>query len=75
MLGGIFSRPTKCPLGDASAFREALSPSTPAELAEAQRLQALLMEYENDTLDVHIVWQPAARTDWAPTTASALCKS
>ena len=62
-------------MDDAAAFREALSPSTPAELAEAQRLQALLMEYENDTLDVHIVWQPAARTDWAPTTASALCKS
>ena len=56
------------PLGDAAAFREMLSPSTPAELAVAQRLQALLMEYENDTLDVHIVWQPAARTDWVPTT-------
>lgn len=32
------------PLGDTSAFREALSPSAPAEFAEAQRLQALLVE-------------------------------
>lgn len=26
------------------------------------------MEYENDTLDAHIIWQPLVDTDWAPTT-------
>ena len=69
------------PLGDEAAFRQAfqagvgkprvvavLSPTTPADLAVAERLQALLMEYENDALEAHVIWQPMARTDWAPTT-------
>jgi hypothetical protein len=68
-------------MGDEAAMREAfhagvgknrivalLSPTTPADLVLAQSLQALLMEYENDTLDAHIVWQPLAQGDWAPTT-------
>ena len=69
------------PLADEAAMRDAfhknvsrnrivalLSPTTPADLATAQQLQALLMEYENDTLDAHVVWQPLLDTDWAPTT-------
>ena len=59
------------PLADEAAMRDSfnknvsktrivavLSPTTPADLATAQQLQALLMEYENDTLDAHVVWQP-----------------
>lgn len=45
-----------------------LSPTTPADLAVAQHLQGLLMEYETNPLDVHVVWQPMAQSDWAPTT-------
>ena len=69
------------PLGDAAEFRQAfqagvgknrfvaiLSPTTPADLGAAQYMQALLMEYDNDALDVHVVWQPSVSTDWAPTT-------
>ena len=69
------------PLADEAAMRDAfhknvsrnrlvalLSPTTPADLATAQQLQALLMEYENDPLDAHVVWQPLLDTDWAPTT-------
>jgi len=69
------------PLADEASFREAfhrnvsnnrivalLSPTTPVDLAVAQQLQGLLMEYENDTLDAHVVWQPITQNDWAPTT-------
>jgi hypothetical protein len=69
------------PLADEVAFREAfrgnvsksrivalLSPTTPADLASANQLQALLTEYENDTLEAHVIWQPLVSTDWAPTT-------
>ena len=69
------------PLGDEAAFREAfhknvgnvrivalLSPTTPADLVVAQHLQSLLMEYENDALEAHVVWQPVVGSDWAPTT-------
>jgi hypothetical protein len=69
------------PLADEVAFREAfrgnvsrnrivavLSPTTPADLATASQMQALLTEYENDTLDAHVIWQPLVSTDWAPTT-------
>lgn len=69
------------PLGDAATFRDVfqkgvsknrivavLSPTTPADLVVAQHLQALLMEYENDTLDAHVVWEKVAQNDWAPTT-------
>lgn len=69
------------PLGDEAAFRQGfqpgvekprvvvlLSPTTPADLAVAERLQALLMEYENVPLEAHVIWRPVARTDWAPTT-------
>ena len=68
-------------LGSEDVFREAfqkdvsntrivalLSPTTPADLAVAQHLQGLLMEYENNPLDGHVVWQPMAQSDWAPTT-------
>jgi hypothetical protein len=69
------------PLAGEAMFREAFeknvsktrivavfSPTTPADLATAQQLQGLLMEYENDTLEAHIVWQPMVQSDWAPTT-------
>ena len=69
------------PLADEAAMRDAfhknvsrnrivalLSPTTPADLATAQQLQALLMEYENDTLDAHVVCQPLLDTDWVPST-------
>lgn len=69
------------PLGDVAAFRQAfqtgvgknrivavLSPTTPGDLATAHFLQALMMEYENDALEAHIIWYPAVSTDWAPTT-------
>jgi len=69
------------PLADDAAMRDAFhknvsktrivavfSPTTPTDLATAQQLQALLMEYENDTLDAHVVWQPMVNTDWAPAT-------
>jgi hypothetical protein len=69
------------PLGDAATFRDAfqkgvgknrivalLSPSAPADLLIGQHIQSLLMEYENDTLDAHVIWQQATKTDWAPTT-------
>ena len=68
-------------LGDEAAFRQGfqagvgkprvvvlLSPTTPADLAVAERLQALLMEYENVPLEAHVIWPAVARTDWAPTT-------
>lgn len=69
------------PLGDAAAFRQAfaagvgknrlvvvLSPTTASDLGVAQQLQTLLMEYENDTLEAHVVWYAAVKTDWAPAT-------
>lgn len=69
------------PLGDPDAFRHAfqaapekqrlvalLSPTTPEDLVIAQQVQALLMEYENNPLEAHIVWQKKANSDWAPTT-------
>jgi len=69
------------PLGDATDFQQSfragvekfrivavLSPTTPSDLVIAHQLQALLMEYENNSLDAHVVWQPAVSTDWAPTT-------
>ncbi|MFN0104545.1 MAG: hypothetical protein ACKV2U_20960 [Bryobacteraceae bacterium] len=73
--------PGQTPLADEPAFRQAfhngvqktrivvlLSPTTPSDLITAQDLQSLLMEYENDTLDAHVIWQPLTRADWAPTT-------
>ena len=69
------------PLGTAADFERAfqagvggnrlvavLSPTTPADLAMAQQLQGLLMAYENDQLEAHVVWIPEKSTDWAPTT-------
>lgn len=70
------------PLGNLGIFRKAFnagvertrvvaffSPTTPDDLVTAQYLQALLMEYENNSdLEAHIVWQPLLNTDWAPTT-------
>lgn len=69
------------PLGDAATFRDGfargveknrivalLSPTTPADLVTASNVQALLMEYENDTLDAFIIWIPKQSGDWAPTT-------
>lgn len=42
-----------------------LSPSIPEDLRLAHHLQALLMEYEADPFDAHIVWRPAASFDLA----------
>jgi hypothetical protein len=69
------------PLAREDVFREAFqknvastrivalfSPTTPADLAAAQYLQGLLMEYENNPLDTYVVWQPMTQSDWAPTT-------
>jgi len=73
--------PGHMPLADEAAFREAfqkgvaknrivalVSPTTPADLVMVQGLQSLLTEYENDTLDAHVIWQQMVQTDWAPTT-------
>lgn len=69
------------PLGDPGDFRRAfqagsekirlvarLSPTTPSDLVIAQQLQGLLLEYENNPLDAHVVWQKKVSGDWAPTT-------
>jgi hypothetical protein len=69
------------PLAGEDVFREAfqknvgsmrivalLSPTTPGDLAVAQHLQGLLMEYESHPFDAHVVWQPMVQSDWAPTT-------
>jgi hypothetical protein len=53
---------------DRSRIVALLSPSVPEDLRLAHLLQALLMEYETNQLEAHIVWNPAAGFDVALST-------